>query len=237
MSAEAEVSHESPDEHEDPGPAQAAGNDGEAVSEPESVDEEPVQKKRRGPNVERQFKEVNRWLKEEFGADQLKELVNAELNDLARQGGGFQGLRRQNRVTKSSEWQGWCYRRQWTTCNGFTVHTSLNCPFLKQTGCKCQVNVVYSPTMVSVSVSDLHSADDHADDKSKLQYLKPQQMKFIQDAVKIAPHQSASALIRNVQGSLSKQLAADLKSSVERAIRKERAKIGYVAPKFWFLVY
>jgi len=46
--------------------------------------------------------------------------------------------------------------------HGFTVHTMLNCPFAKPTGCKCHVKIVETPTLVMISVSNMHAVEDHA---------------------------------------------------------------------------
>ena len=71
----------------------------------------------------------------------------------------------------------------------------------------------------------MHSDEDHADEKNKLKFLKPQQSAFLRQAVKISPQQTAGDLIKNIQSSPSKKIPADLKHSVARAIRKERSKL------------
>jgi hypothetical protein len=157
------------DIHDDPGDRLQHGIDGDVISGLEPADEAPVHKKRRGPNVQREWVEVNHWMRGcDFGDDRIRQLINVELRELATKSGGFYALRRQNRVTKSSEWEEWCFRRQWSTNHGFIVHTMLNCPFAKHTGCQCHIKIVETPKMVVMTVADMHSADDHLEDKRKL---------------------------------------------------------------------
>ena len=47
----------------------------------------------------------------------------------------------------------------------------------------------------------MHDAADHDLEKDRSKFLKAEQRKFIAGAVKIAPMQTASELMRNVQNS------------------------------------
>jgi hypothetical protein len=157
------------DSNGDPGNGQEHGIDGDKLAELESAYEAPVEKKRRGPNVKREWVEVNQWHRDDdLSDDCIRQLINGELRELSTKAGGFHALRRQNRVTKSREWEEWCFRRQWSTNHGFNIHTMLNCPFAKQTGCRCHVKIVETPSTVVISVADNHSAHDHSEDKLKL---------------------------------------------------------------------
>jgi hypothetical protein len=185
MSAECEESLFSTDSESDPCPGPQHGKDGKHVPDQESNDgEELFPKKRCGPNVAREWEEVNGWLRD----DRLKQLFHVELCYLTVQSGGFDSLRRQDRVTKSSEWEGWCSRRQWTTSNGFTAHTMLNCPFVKLTDCKCHVKIIESPAMLVIYVADNHSLADHKDGKSKAPYHKPMQIEIFKNFVRKPIH-------------------------------------------------
>jgi len=106
------------DSDDDAGAGPSNGKDGEAIVEPDVDLEASAEKKRRRPNVHREWEEINRWLRDDFGDDRIRQLINGELQELAKQAGGFDSLRRQNRVMKSSEWQEWCFRRKYTNNDG-----------------------------------------------------------------------------------------------------------------------
>ena len=86
---------------------------------------------------------------------------------------------------------------------------------------------VETPRDISLFVANMHSAADH-ENKDRSKFLKAEQRKFIADAVKIAPLQTASELIRNVQTSPTKAIDPKLKNSVRRLIMTERKKLHSV---------
>jgi hypothetical protein len=90
------------------------------------------------------------------------------------------------------------------------------------------VKIVSSGKTVKLFVAAPHTPDDHSEDKNKLKFLTPRQKKLIHDAVRIAPHQTATDLIRNVQESPTKQIHHRLKHSVARQIRKERKQMNKI---------
>ena len=81
---------------------------------------------------------------------------------------------------------------------------------------------------IQLLIADMHDAADHDLGKDHSKFLKAEQRKFIADAVKIAPMQTASELTRNVQNSLSKAIDPGLKNSVHRLIVDERKKLNAV---------
>jgi len=81
---------------------------------------------------------------------------------------------------------------------------------------------------IRLLVADMHEASDHDVGKDRSKFLKAEQRKFIAEAVKIAPMQTASELMRNVQNSPSKAIDPALKNSVHRLIVNERKKLRTV---------
>ena len=84
------------------------------------------------------------------------------------------------------------------------------------------------PHRIKLFITDLHIAADHEVAKDSSKFLKAEQRKFIPNAVKIAPLQTASELIRNVQTSPTKAIDPKLKNSVRRLIMTERKKLHSV---------
>jgi len=150
----------------------------------------------------------------------------AYLDDLEEQGGGFEGLLQH--ADRNNRFGGWTLRRRWPTNGGYTINTIVNCPFFKQTKCPCQVKIIYGQSMITLLSTNIHTPDDHSEEKNRLKFLTPKAKKLIKTAVKIAPHQTATDLLRNVQGSPTKRINNDLKQSVARAIRKERVNVNKV---------
>ena len=166
---------------------------------------EPQKKKRkpRGPAIPRDFEEVNRWSLDDYGEEEIHKFIMAYLDDLEEQGGGFEGLLQH--ADRNDRFGGWTLRRRWPTNNGYTMNTIVNCPFFKQTDCPCQVKIIYGTSMITLLSTNIHTPDDHSEEKNRLKFLTPKAKKLIKTAVKIAPHQTATDLLRNVQGSPTNQ--------------------------------
>ena len=90
------------------------------------------------------------------------------------------------------------------------------------------MKIIYGQSLVSLLSTNIHTPDDHSEEKNRLKFLKPKAKSLIKTAVKIAPHQTATDLLRNVQESPTKRINNDLKKSVARAIRKERVQANKV---------
>ena len=69
----------------------------------------------------------------------------------------------------------------------------------------------------------VHAKQDHKEDKAKV--LKYDTQDFIRKAVKTAPMNTSSELIKNVQDSPTKKIDQKLKKSVELLIQRELSKI------------
>jgi len=92
MQADFEGSLHSNVSKSDPGSGTRHAINGKNVLEQESADEShetPVEKKRRGQNVQREWVEVNCWMRDDdFGDNRIRQLINCELRELARKAGG-----------------------------------------------------------------------------------------------------------------------------------------------------
>ena len=94
-------------------------------------------------------------------------------------------------------------------------------PLLRLAACRCQDKVVETSGEIQLLIANMHDAADHNLGKDSSKFLKAEQRKFIDDTVKIAPMQTASELIRNVQNSPTKAIDPVLKNSVHRLIVNE----------------
>ena len=112
----------------------------------------------------------------------------------------------------------WMYRTSWTTCKGAVSNTSLLCPLVERCGCPCEAKIVESPSQFFLYVHAEHTTEDHKEDKAN--FLKYDTQDFIRKAVKTAPMNIASDLIKNVQDSSTKKIEPKLKKSVEQLIRR-----------------
>ena len=65
--------------------------------------------------------------------------------------------------------------------------------------------------MITLLSTNIHTPDDHSEEKNILKFLTPKVKTLIKTAVKIAPQQTARDLLRNVQDSLTKRINNDLK--------------------------
>ena len=84
----------------------------------------------------------------------------------------------------------WIFCRQWTLNKGSILNTIVQCPLVKQCSCPFQVKIVQTATQIIMSIADLHTAQNHMEDKAK--FLTHEQRSLIATAVKLAPMNSAS---------------------------------------------
>ena len=88
------------------------------------------------------------------------------------------------------------------------------------------MRIVKNATHVVLSIANAHSQADHENESVK--FLSQKQKAFIASAVKIAPMQTASQLLQNIQDSPTKSIDRTLAKSVARQIRKERQSLTTV---------
>jgi len=120
------------------------------------------------------------------------------------------------------------FRRKWVTSNGKVLNTVVNCPLEHRCKYRCQAKIVESPDTTYLFIADAHTAADHVSEKDSSKYLKYSQQAFIAQAVRIAPTQTATALIRNIQDSPTKSSDPIMKKSVQRQVREQRGVINEV---------
>ena len=191
-----------------------------------SEDQSSSGKKRKKPNVKREFILHKTWSKEEHETDDVHAAIRVELGLLNAEA-GMSKLKTLQHQDRNSIYGDWIFQRHWMSAGGAVSNKVFTCPLVRLAACTCQAKIVETPRVISLSIANKHSAADHAD-KDSSKYLKAEQRKFISDAVKIAPLQTASELIRNVQTSPTKAIHPRLKHSVRRLIMNERRKLHAV---------
>ena len=182
-------------------------------------------KKKRIFGDRREFKEHMRWHRSDASDADIYGLLRYELQELNKQA-GVHFVRRHTDRKQGDLYGDWILRRQWTTNKGSILNTIVQCPLVKRCGCPCQVKIVQTATQIIMSIADIHTAQNHVEDKAK--FLTHQQRSLVATAVKLAPMNSASQLLMRVQDSPTKKIDAALKNSVQRMIRQERSKITNV---------
>jgi hypothetical protein len=200
-------------------------SEGEGGDEDEEDCEQPSKKKKK-VNVPRQWNEVNLWNREDHALQDIKAFIRAELDDLNRSAGILHvpGAHKD----RNNEYGNFQFRRQWITRDK-VEHFLYACPLLQRCKCQCEAKISHFPTAIILYVSKLHTAHDHVCERDSGKYLTFQQKSFIANAIKVAPLQTGSKLIRNVQDSPTKAIDHKYKGSVDRLVRKQREKIVNVS--------
>ena len=201
-------------------PSESEGGD-----EDEEDCEQPSKKKKK-VNVPRQWNEVNRWNREDHALQDIKAFIRAELDDLNRSAGILHvpGAHKD----RNNEYGDFQFRRQWITRDR-VEHFLYACPLRQRCKCQCEAKISHFPTAIILYVSKQHTAHDHVCERDSGKYLTFQQKSFIANAVKVAPLQTGSELIRNVQDSPTKAIDHKYKGSVDRLVRKQREQIVNVS--------
>ena len=183
-------------------------------------------KKRKMPNVKREFIIQKTWSKDEHETDDVHAAIRVELGAINAQA-GMSKLKTLQHQDRNNMYGDWIFARHWMSTGGAVSNKVFLCPLARLAACTCQAKIVETPRDISLFVANMHSAADH-ENKDRSKFLKAEQRKFISDAVKIAPLQTASELIRNVQTSPTKAIDPKLKNSVRRLIMIERKKLHSV---------
>jgi hypothetical protein len=183
-------------------------------------------KKKKNVNKLRDWIEAKRWQRTDHSDQDIEVLVRAELDALNRSAGimHLPGAH-QDRVNKYGDFQ---YRRSWAS-KGDVMNFLCACPLRERCGCECEAKIAYQPAVVILFFHKAHSARDHVCERDQSKYLTFQQKSFIATAVKIAPLQTGSELIRNVQDSPTKAIDHKYKRSVDRLVRQQRTQIVNVS--------
>ena len=119
------------------------------------------------------------------------------------------------------------FKQSWQTTRGLVTKDVYDCPLRKRCLCKCQFLVCSSIVQTQLFVRSQHNASSHANDTGK--GLKYVQRKALEQAVRVAPLQSAKALARNMSN-LSPTKHVDWKQykAVGRLLNKVRADLTSV---------
>ena len=199
--------------------------DEQEEEEPESDEEEPAPppKKKKKENKPRDWKEVKRWQRDNHTDEDIDVFIRKHLDDLNRSAGilSVPGAHK-NRVNKYGDFQ---FRHKWQSSKGKVMNDSASCPLKDRCGCECEAKIMRTSEEVILFFHKAHTAEDHVPEKDKGKFLKFQQKAEIAHAVKIAPLQTASEFLRNVQDSPTKAINHRYKKSVTRLVQKQRREI------------
>ena len=130
---------------------------------------------------------------------------------------------------RNNEYGDFQFRRNWITEKGQVENFLCACPLRERCNCKCEAKIAVHPAMTILYFNKPHTAQDHACEVDKGKFLKFAQKSFIATAVKVAPLQTGSELLRNVQDSPTKVIDHKYRKSVDRLVRKSRSEIMNVS--------
>jgi hypothetical protein len=189
-------------------------------------DDSESHKKKKRANLSRVFEEIDRWDRGDHSEEEILVFIRKHLDDLNRSAGivSIPGSHK-DRKSMYGDFQ---FRRKWATNNDKILNTIVSCPLRDRCKCQCQAKITDTPEQTILYVADAHTAADHVPEKDDSKFLKFHTKALIATAVKVAPLQSATELIRNVQDSPTKHIDPQLKKSVQRLVRKQRASINSV---------
>jgi len=211
---EVDIDQDEEAEHED-----EAHDSAESGKEDEESEEEDAGsgKRKRAKLAPVEFQEVESWNRNDMSDADIHAHIRRHLFDFNKEAGILHvpGSHK-DRVNQFGDW---IFRRRWMSNQGLVTNVIVNCPLIKRCNCSCQCKIVEKPTITTLYVANLHTADDHVTAKDKSKYLNFREKTVIRDAVKIAPNQSARELMRNVADSPTKTISIAKQKSVERMVR------------------
>jgi hypothetical protein len=127
---------------------------------------------------------------------------------------------------KASNLHLWKKSTGWHSDGNTTKTTIYHCPLMTKFGYPCQLKVTDMARAVYVEKRGVHDKECHSADKDQSKFLKLHQIEAIRAGVIIAPKQGATHLRRNLMhASPEKRIQPTLARSVERQVRKFRAKL------------
>jgi len=162
--------------------------DAHTDSEDEAASHPVEQKRKKAPPKERQFSEVNRWCTDDHSKEQIFSSIRDNIDAINRAAGmpkRIVGLHQD----RDSRWGVFSCRRKWPSAKNTIMTYMLSCPYRDSHGCECEIRIVESAAIVSMSVSCRHTAADHHESRDKSKKLKKHQLEFIAESVKVAPLQ------------------------------------------------
>ena len=180
---------------------------GEATEEDSASDADDQQKplsvkakgqaraaKARGPNSTRQWKEYNQWSRSDNTDAEIMAFIRADLADLNKKAGITSLPPRHYDRKRGNIYGDWMYRHTWSTNKGYMQNTTLLCPLVERCGCPCEAKIEETTGQFVLYIHAEHTAADHKDDSSR--YLSVYKQDFVLKAVKTAPMNTASELIK-----------------------------------------
>ena len=171
----------------------------------------------------RNFEEVDRWCHDDHTDEEIDGFIRRHIKDMNDRAGlkVFPGSHK-DRNPKYGLMQ---HGRTWYTRKGSVTNIVLQCPLVDRCSCLCEVKLTIDSDQTIMYVTDEHTAEDHAKTKDISRHLAFEDKCLIQQAVKLAPMQSAGSLMRNIQDSPSKKIDYRHANSVRNFVRKERRTI------------
>jgi hypothetical protein len=237
-SSEGEEDHDHESELEDPGTESDEEEEEEEEEDEEEVGVKPVeaapppppsdtsQSKKRA-KIEHDFILYKSWDLGQHEAADVHTTIKVELAKINTQA-GINNLKTSQHHDRNNIYGDWIYSRHWLTSGGAISNKVFRCPLARLTKCKCLAKISENAREIKLYISDMHTYADHGAARDKSKYLNMEQRQLVADAVKIAPQQTASELMRNIQNSPTKKIDPRLKTSVQRLIYKERKKLNSV---------
>jgi len=167
---------------------------------------------------ERNFVEVNRWSHDDHSKEQIDEFIRRHIKHINDSAGltSYPGAHKD----RKSIYGLLSYGRTWYTRKGTVTNIVLRCPLMDRCKCKCEVKLSISAEQTIMYVTNQHTAEDHAKQKDISKGLAYEDKRLLQQAVKLAPMQSAGSLMRNIQDSPTKKIDYSLATSVRNFVRK-----------------
>ena len=94
----------------------------------------------------------------------------------------------------------------WSTNKSYMQNTMLVCPLVERCGWPCEAKIEETPGQFILYIHAEHTSADHQDDSSRYLSQAFDKQDFVRKAVKTAPINTASELIKNMQDSPTKQI-------------------------------
>jgi len=237
-------SSDSESEHSEVGESSDSESDGEDLSEKNSDedvsvdqdsdtkgrdgdDDEELDKKRKRVVIPRVFSLYKSWDLSQHEAVDVHAAIRVELAEI-NAAAGLMNIKTVQHQDRNNIYGDWIYKTHWVTGRGSVSNKVFLCPLARLGKCQCQAKITETSREIKLFITNMHTSADHGRAKDESKFLKAEQRRFIAEAVRIAPLQTATELMRNVQDSPTKSIDPRLKRSVERLVMKERRKIDSI---------
>jgi hypothetical protein len=109
-----------------------------------SEDQSSSGKKRKKPNVKREFILHKTWSKKEHETDDVHAAIRVELGLLNGQA-GISKLKTLQHQDRNSIYGDWIFQRHWMSAGGAVSNKVFTCPLVRLAACTCQAKIVETP--------------------------------------------------------------------------------------------